>query len=254
VAFEKRILVQAALDTTLFAHAVLRPDTELDLARAAFLIAEPEYPGLDIPACVAELDRFGQDAIPALGGRAQGVDTGRALCDLVHDKLGFTGNTTHYYDPRNSFLNEVIARRTGIPITLAIVMMEIARRAGVAASGVAFPGHFLVRLPAKGGMVLIDAFHGKLLSAPELRDLHRRMTGREGDPELSLLAPASKSQILLRMLANLRAIYSQAGDRQRLMGVLGRMAVLSPEDQALRTELEGMGVSVPRISAGRFLH
>src|SRR5262245_6627136 len=134
-------------EITLFSHLVTRPDPELDLARAALLIAEPEYSGLDVARYVEELDRLGTDAaarIAAAPSRAPLASVIRYL----YEEVGFHGNTKDYYDPRNSFLNEVLDRRTGIPISLALVLVEVCRRVGIDARGVSFPGHFLVRVAA----------------------------------------------------------------------------------------------------------
>src|SRR2546430_2404900 len=139
-------------DLALFAHMLARTDDEIDLAQAALLLAEPEYPGLDIPHYIGVLDRLRAEAARALGGVALGVLAARRLLGLLYEELGFRGNDKDYYDPRNSFLNEVLERRTGIPISLAVVVTEVARRAGVEAQGISFPGHFLVRVPVEGGL------------------------------------------------------------------------------------------------------
>ncbi|HZS39628.1 MAG TPA: transglutaminase-like domain-containing protein [Polyangia bacterium] len=222
-------------DLAMFAHFARRPEAELDLARAALLIAEPEYPGLDLEQYLSALDRLGADARSRLERpRAAGELPLRSVTRLLHDELGFRGNADDYYDPRNSFLNEVLDRRVGIPITLGIVMLEVAARAGVQAHGVSFPGHFLVRTPGAeetSAPRFIDPFDGALLDAAGLRRLMARATGEERDPDPRLLEPASKEQILVRMLNNLRGIYSARGDEERLRGVLERMQILQPTDE-----------------------
>jgi regulator of sirC expression with transglutaminase-like and TPR domain len=235
----------AAPDLELFAHLVGGPEAEIDLDQAALLLAEPEYPGLDIPHYLGVLDEIGAQARRLVARVHPGVAAARALCDLLHGQLGFRGNLADYYDPRNSFLNEVLERRTGIPITLAVVLTEVARRADVLAQGVSFPGHFLCRIPTEGGIVLIDPFAGRLLDAADLRALHARTTGHEVDPDPSMLQPAGKRQVLSRILANLRAIYGNRRDAARLRGVLERMVVLSPADPELRRELTRLGGEPP---------
>jgi hypothetical protein len=203
-------------EITLFSHLVARPESELDLLRAVLLVAEPEYPGLDVAACVEEVDRLGASAkqrIIAAPGRS-------ALACVIR-----------YYDPRNSFLNEVIDRRTGIPISLAVILTEICRRVGIEARGVSFPGHFLVRVEVDGDPVFIDPFDGRMLDRRQLAELHQRATGEEGPIDPRVLAPATKRQVLARILNNLRNIYERAGDRDRLLGVLARMQVLRPDDE-----------------------
>src|SRR5207237_5702032 len=154
-------------EITLFSHLVSRPEADLDLARAALLIAEPEYPGLHVGQDVEKLDDFGVEAAARIASSPQRPPL-EIVVRYLYEELGFHGNTQNYYDPRNSFLNEVLDRRTGIPISLALVYMEVARRAGVRVEGVNFPGHFLLRCPARRGLpqaddLIIDPFHGGAL-------------------------------------------------------------------------------------------
>src|SRR5262245_1858630 len=139
-------------DLALFAHVVGRPEDEINLAQVALLIAEPEYPDLDIPHYLGLLDILGGQARGALEGMEQGLEAARRLCEVFYGVLGFRGNASDYYDPRNSFLNEVLDRRTGIPITLGLVLSEVARRAGLTVEGISFPGHFLTRMPLEDGL------------------------------------------------------------------------------------------------------
>ena len=150
----------ARVNLTLFAHVCARPEAELDLAEAALLIAEVEHPGLDIPRYLAQLAEL---------GRLAAIDVAQSMSDearieravrFVYGHAGFRGNDEDYYDPRNSFLSDVLDRRTGIPISLAVVLLEICRRAGVDARGVSFPGHFLVRCDTPHGTVFVDPFSG----------------------------------------------------------------------------------------------
>jgi len=218
-------------DLSLFAHVVGRPDAHVDLAQAALMIAECEYPGLDIPSYISALDRFAARARRALAAAPDDPPMATVLRVLYGD-LGFRGNSDDYYDPRNSFLNEVLDRRTGIPITLGIVLIEVCRRVGVEARGVSYPGHFLVRSPTPGGAVFIDPFEGVPLDESDLQMLYQRATGEDGPIDPRRLEPASRKQILLRMLNNLRGVYETRADQQRLQDVLMRMSVLAPpEDQ-----------------------
>jgi len=206
-----------------FTHAALSPDP--DLAVAALMIARIEYPRLDAGPYLDRLDALGDEARQRVAD-ARPEDTApphvdpvrytrvMALHAYLFDELHFTGNEVQYEDPRNSCLNEVLDRRTGIPITLALLYMEVARRAGVHVEGVNFPGHFLVRCPAPRAMphardLIIDAYHGGALLAEE--DLLRRYAKpdeTDGNVALSrLLARAAKPQILVRMLLNLKHVY-----------------------------------------------
>jgi regulator of sirC expression with transglutaminase-like and TPR domain len=237
-------------EITLFSHLVARPESELDLTRAVLLIAEPEYPGLDVARYVEELDRLGAAAAQRIAASPARPPLANVI-RYLYEELGFRGNLEDYYDPRNSFLNEVIDRRTGIPISLALVLTEICQRVGIEARGVSFPGHFLVRVDVDGDAMFIDPFDGRLLDRRQIADLHQRATGEEGPIDPRVLAPASKRQVLARILNNLRNIYERAGDRERLLGVLARMQVLRPDDEGRgrRSEPAGGGpTSGPAIN------
>jgi regulator of sirC expression with transglutaminase-like and TPR domain len=218
-------------EISLFSHLVTRPESDLDLARAALLIAEPEYPGLDVGNYVEQLDRIGTVAAARIAAAPQQAPLA-VVIRYLYEELGFHGNTQDYYDPRNSFLNEVLDRRTGIPISLGLVLTEICRRVGIEARGVSFPGHFLVRIQDDDGDVMfIDPFDGRLLDEHQLAELHERATGDSGPIDPRVLEPASKGHVLMRLLNNLRAIYERTGDQDRLLGVLARMQVLSPDEE-----------------------
>jgi regulator of sirC expression with transglutaminase-like and TPR domain len=212
-----------AADLALFRHVVARPEAELDLAQAALLIAQPAYPDLDPSRWIDELDRLAARARPFVSGGGDYEPLVR-LVRFTHEREGFHGNSEDYYDPRNSYLNEVLARRTGIPISLAVVLLELARRLGLEAAGVSFPGHFLVRGP---GPVYLDPFAGKRLDAAALAELHERATGTPGAPDPQYLTPATKPQILARMLHNLRGIFTRTGDAARLDDVEARLELLT---------------------------
>jgi regulator of sirC expression with transglutaminase-like and TPR domain len=236
-------------ELTLFAHIASRPDDELDLAQASLLIAEDEYPGLDVAAYIERLDGYGARTRELLldldkpGDRRSEARLERAL-DFVYRELGFAGNASDYYDPKNSWLNDVLDRKVGIPITLAVVLLEIFARAGVEAAGVSFPGHFLVRSPGPSGPLFVDPFDGKILTREGLRELHGRVAGEPSDPDPRLLEPADKRQVLVRMLHNLRGIFAARGDRSRLRAVLERLEILTPSDE-LRREIVSLGGESP---------
>ena len=225
-----------AADLSLFAHVVSRA-TGRDLAQAALMVAEAEYPGLDIARYIEMLDSLATRVRQAIACAPSAPHLATVL-HVLYEDLGFRGNASDYYDPKNSFLNDVLESRCGIPITLAIVLVEICQRVGVDAQGVSFPGHFLVRSAVAGGAMIIDPFDGRPLDAEDLRHLYARATNDEGpiDPRLlpRLLEPASTRQVMLRMLNNLRSIYEGRGDKTRLRAVLQRMALLSPSDEVRR--------------------
>jgi regulator of sirC expression with transglutaminase-like and TPR domain len=250
------VAMSGSEDLLLFAHLLRKPDSELDLERAALLLAEMEYPGLDIAKQVALLDDLGNKARRRLA--AIGIRPGRApvsaavatILQLLYAELGFHGNVAEYYDPRNSFLNDVLKRRTGIPISLALVLMGVGARASLRIEGVAFPGHFLVRVPSEtADPIYIDPFDGRALSPEDLQVLWEQGTGDPGTIDPEALLPATKRQILMRMLNNLRAIYEVRGDGRRLFQVLARMAIVTPSaDAEQRLERARLTPVGPRIS------
>ncbi len=205
-----------------------QPDEELDLLEGALHIARDARPGLDAGAVVAELDAL---AAPLTGrrlGTLSVLGQARALADRLFLDAGFHGNKTNYYDPKNSFLDEVLTRRTGIPITLSVVYVEVARRVGVRASPVGFPGHFLVRLDDAERRLVVDPFHGGgALDDAALADLLRR-SGSEVSYGAELVAATPVRHVVARLLMNLRGIYAMRGEYSRLLVVLDRLIDLMP--------------------------
>ena len=181
-----------------------------------------------------------------------------ALNQFLFDDLGFRGNADDYYDPRNSYLNDVIDRRTGIPITLSILYMELGRRIGLPLEGISFPGHFLVRLRMKGGTLVLDPFAGgEPQSEKELRERLERVIPRGASGEVPVselpldqfLEPATKRQILSRLLRNLKGIYREKDKPERMLDVLNRMLILSPNSS---TELRERGFIYQRLECWRY--
>ena len=212
-----------------FAELARRRDENLgpaELELGATLIAAEEYPDLDLAAVCAALDELGERALQRLTG-VEGEARVERLNRFLFSEEGFAG-ASEFYDPRNSYLNEVLARRCGIPITLAIVYIAVARRAGVDARGISFPGHFLVRCAGREERI-VDAFHGRTIT---LGECEARLAGALGPgaelrPELHL-RDASPREILLRMLANLSRIFAGNGDAERLLACCDRVVLLTP--------------------------
>jgi regulator of sirC expression with transglutaminase-like and TPR domain len=187
-----------------------------DLAPAALAIARVEYPSLDTGEYLDAIERMGDDAAARVERTgARGQDAIKVLNEYLYDEQRFTGNRQRYDDPRNSFLNEVLDRRTGIPISLAVVYLEVARRAGVHVAGVNFPGHFLLRaaderarLRYGGDFLIVDPFHGgALLSEGDCREMLRQHVGEDAAFDRTLLEPATRHEIVVRMLVNLKRLY-----------------------------------------------
>ncbi len=216
-----------------FLQIVGGADEVIDLAEAALLIAAEEYRDLDIAAYLARLDDMGATLKRRLRADISQADTIMALNRFLFDELGFSGSTADYYDPRNSFLNEVLDRKRGIPISLALVYMEIGRRLGLPLQGVSFPAHFLVKCPLREGTVVLDPYaKGVSLS---LDDIRRRVKAlRDGaEPPKSvvagMLAAASSKEILVRMLRNLKGIYSHHKEWLRALTATDRIICVMPD-------------------------
>ena len=215
-----------------FASEVSRPDALVDLARAALLVGAEEEPRrAAVERCLARLDEMGEEA------RARAVRTGgsrvEALNRYLFEELGFAGNESDYYDPRNSMLHQVLGRRTGIPITLSVVYIEVGRRAGLRVEGVGLPGHFVVRAfendDDEAGM-LVDPFNRRATDAEECQsriDLIYDGRIELGEEHLRAVGPHS---ILARMLGNLKAVYVRAGLFRRALSAVERLLLLAPSD------------------------
>jgi regulator of sirC expression with transglutaminase-like and TPR domain len=224
-----------------FEQILAEKEERMDLARACLMIAQDAYPALDIERYLGDIERFAIRLRARTPQSASPEERVVALNQFLYGDLGFRGNAEDYYDPRNSYLNEVLDRRTGIPITLGIVYMELGRRVGLPLEGVSFPGHFLVRLRLRSGTLVLDPFAGGVpQSEPELRKrlarvVPERAAGGVPLAELPLeqfLEPASKRQILARVLRNLKGIYREADKPERMLEVLNRMLVVAPEASA----------------------
>ena len=220
-----------------FAQVVGREDVHIDLAQACLMIAQDAYPALEVERYLGEIERMALRLRARMPRGTAAEERITALNEFLFEDLGYRGNADEYYDPRNSYLNEVIDRKTGIPITLSVLYMELGRRVGLPLEGVSFPGHFLVRAQVRGGVLLLDPFAGGVpQSEADLRGRLKRVIpeGVAADvpvAELPLdqfLEAASKRQILARLLRNLKGIYREVDKPERMLEVLNRMLVVSP--------------------------
>jgi regulator of sirC expression with transglutaminase-like and TPR domain len=213
-----------------FRQAVERGENKIDLARAALTIALSEYPDLDIAAYLARLDRLAVEVTQRSDGGGDVYNSIAALNYVLFKQHGFRGNGDNYYDPKNSFLNEVLDRKTGIPITLSVVYMEVAHRVGLAIEGVGFPGHFLVKHSQRDVEIVIDPFtQGDIKSSEDLTRMLAAAYGGHAVVRAEYLKAASKREMLKRMLANLKGIYAKANDLVKLLSVLDRAIILEPD-------------------------
>ena len=223
------------MDKTLqrFRDAVAPERVKIDLAEAALLCAQDTYPDLDIRSELDSLEALAAKLRNRLPADFSVTHRLVALNNYLFRELGFSGNMDEYYDPRNSFLNDVLARKTGIPITLSILYLEVGQRLGLKLKGVSFPGHFLVKVRVTGGELVLDPYAGgRSLSEEELRERLAQFTDKDTAKELPLedfLEPASPRQILARLLRNLKAIYLEAKDFDKALGVMNRLVILLPD-------------------------
>jgi len=212
-----------------FRQAVERPEESIDLGRAALTIALADYSDLDIASYLRRIDELAVEVSQRCGVDADGFRSIAALNYVLFKEQGFHGNRDDYYDPKNSFLNDVIDRKRGLPITLSILYIEVGQRIGLAIEGVGFPGHFLVKTKSQGEEIVIDPFNaGDVKSNEELQAMLDQIYGRKVRLDREFLAALPKKQILKRMLGNLKAIYGRADELLKMIAVLDRLIILDP--------------------------
>jgi regulator of sirC expression with transglutaminase-like and TPR domain len=232
---------------TRLAELVARPDSEVDLAAGALLIAAEEYPQLSEAPYLHRLDQLAERVLDRLGQETAPVLVLEELCAVLFREEGFRGNAGSYYDPRNSFINDVLDRRLGIPITLGIVTLEVGWRVGLPLCGMNFPGHFLVRYEGEVARLLVDPYDGgRVRWEDEGQELLDRVYGGMVRMRDSFLAAATRVDILARVLTNLKGIYLNARDDERALSAVERILVLRPGSPV---ELRDRGLLLAR--AGR---
>jgi regulator of sirC expression with transglutaminase-like and TPR domain len=218
---------------------LLTSDGAFDIVEAALWVAAEEYPDLDVEHTAARVR-----LISAEGSRlAQGMTNPFARLDALRthlfDNLGFRGNEKEYNDPRNSFLNEVLDRRLGNPLTLSILFIDVARAAGFESQGVGLPGHFVTSVTYEGRTLLVDPYHcGQVISEDDCRQLVSKTTGRPSLFRRELLEGADERAMLTRMLLNLKYIYVKGEDYRRALASVERLLMVSPGDS---TEIRDRG-------------
>jgi len=220
-----------------FARLASGPEDRIDLAEAALLIAAEEYPGLDVAEYLGHLDRLADEARGVCAGASTDEERVSRLNHFLFVTQRFAGNQKQYYDRRNSFLNEVLDRRKGIPITLSLIYMEVARRLGFTVYGVSFPGHFLAKYVGDTEIV-IDAFIGQTLTEDDCRQRLRAMLGPKASFGPASLRPARPKEILTRMLRNLKQIDIEKRELERALLHCERILMLNPNEP---TELRDRG-------------
>lgn len=232
-------MVQLVFDTPTplqYFAALVADDRQFSQLEAAVAIGQDAEPGLDVQGVLAEIDALAVRLKQRIAADTAPLPRLRYLNRYFFQELGFAGNVNDYYDPSNSYLHRVLATRRGIPITLALIYIEIAQQIGLEARGVSFPGHFLIKLKMPQGEVVIDPFNGRSLSRDDLDERiapYRRRHGLLDEAELPLglfLQTASARAVLARVLRNLKEIHRSAEDWSHLLAVMQRLVVLLPED------------------------
>lgn len=223
------------------------PEATLDLAEAALVIAQEEYTDLHIVAYLRRLDELAETVRARSAPDAPPENIIATMNHLLFKEQGFSGNANDYYDARNSFLNEVLDRRLGIPITLSILYMEVGWRLGLPLEGISFPGHFLVKLPLKRGEVVLDPYCDGISLSEE--DLRRRLLQTYGEEDADiplerLLTTASKKEILVRMLRNLKDSYLRTEELPKALAAVDRMLLIMPD---LTDEVRDRGLLYERL-------
>lgn len=222
--------------------SLVAQDAGLNLFEAAVSLAQDEHPQLDVQAVLADVDVLARRLRERLAPETPPPERLRQLTRFFHGELGFAGNLNNYYAADNSFVHRVLQTRRGLPITLAVLLLELGEQAGLRMAGLAFPGHFLVKCRVGLGEVVLDPFTGEALSPTRLDErlaVYRQGSGLPDDMELPLeffLRAATPRQVLARMLRNLKEVHRAAHDWTRLLAVQQRLVVLLPGDAAERRD------------------
>jgi len=243
----KKHLVENLDSLERFREITSRNDAEIDLVAAALVIAASEYPELDIDAYLLRMDEMGSLAELRLRAAVSERERVEALNHFLFVEERFTGNLQSYDDPRNSYLNDVLDRKLGIPITLSLVYMDIGRRQGLDVVGVGFPGHFLTKVVGAEGDIIVDPFYGTLMTIEACRERLRMVMGAEAVLEPSQhLRPANCREILTRMLTNLKFIAIRGEDFERALLCSERILHLTPNAPL---ELRDRGLAYEQLQA-----
>jgi len=225
---------------SVFRRVVAQAGDDFDLARAALAIAQDEYPALEQEVYIARLDKLAARARDLSGGESDPYRLIAAVNHVLFTQEGFRGNRGDYYDPRNSFLSDVLERKKGIPITLSVIYMEVARRAGLPLHGVGFPGHFLVKYESDDEEIVIDPFDkGEVRTLEELQTLLDGLYNGKVALRPEFLAPVTNRQIIHRMLNNLKGIYLSEENLVKALSAAERLVILDP---ASAPEIRDRGV------------
>ena len=246
-----------AVSLDAFEKVLACDDVRIDLAHACLLIAQDAYPDLQVERYLGDIERMAMRLRGRMPQTSAPEERVAVLNQFLFEDLGFRGNTEEYYDPRNSYLNDVLDRKVGIPISLSVVYMAVGRRVGLPLEGISFPGHFLVRLRMRAGVLVLDPFTGGApQSEADLRERLQRVIppGATDNVPLSelpldqFIEAATNRQILARVLRNLKAIYRETDKPERMLEVLNRMLLVAPDSTA---DLRERGIVYQRLECYR---
>jgi regulator of sirC expression with transglutaminase-like and TPR domain len=214
--------------------SLVQDDAHIPLFEAALCIAQDDEHLLDLTACLTDIDKFAVRLKRRLHADIAPIPKLRLLNNFFYQELGFSGNFNDYYNPDNSYLHKVLSTRRGIPISLAVIYMELAQQVGLEVKGISFPGHFLMKLSIKTGDIILDPFNGASLSREEIEERLEPyfVNGRNPDdpPLASYLANATERHILVRMLRNLKAVYAEEPHWKEFLSVQQKLVILLPDE------------------------
>ncbi|MGF1520543.1 MAG: SirB1 family protein [Nodosilinea sp.] len=222
-------MTNSALSSEHLYQELQQPTAQVSLARAALYVAQEDYPHLAVDDYLAMLDRMAETLRQRLPSDRYPLKIIRAINDYLFTELNFRGNSIDYYDPRNSFLNQVLERRVGIPITLSLVYLELAQRVGFPMVGVSMPGHFLIRPTVSEMDLFVDPFHqGEILFEQDCRSRLKQMFGEAAQLEPHHVAAITPATFLVRLLTNLKLIYLRNRDVPKALDAINRILLIYP--------------------------
>ena len=228
-----------------FVSEVHKAEEDLNLALAALLVAQEEYPQLPVDQYLARLDLLAEETRDRLDGETAPLLVLHELLDTLYKRHNFRGNREAYYDPRNSFLNDVLDRGLGIPLTLGIVLLEVGWRLGLPLEGVNFPGHFLVRFHGDAVDFLVDPYDGGALRfQDQAQELLDRVYGGMIRVHDSFLRTARRQEMVIRLLTNLKGLYFNVHDHGRALAAVERILLIRPVAPG---EIRDRGVILARM-------
>lgn len=220
--------------------SLIQEEEQIPLFEAALSIGQDDDPQLDLNVCLLEIDKLAAQLRQRLPADIAPIPKLRLLNNFFYQELGFAGNLNDYYNPDNSYLHKVLRTRRGIPISLAVIYMELAQQIGLNVKGVSFPGHFLMKLSVKNGDIILDPFNGNSLSREAIEDRLEPFfingRGPNDPPVASYLAEASATTILVRMLRNLKALFAEHPHWQQFLNVQQRLVMLLPDEVSERRD------------------